>query len=115
MNVHVFGNQDVNILHSLTSYRSLVAFSSQWVEPDSLSGLAQEMSTLSGVNTGPELDWVAMAAGIAGSERNGPLDGEQQCGWSSSLVYIRQLLLICFSVMKTFGISRSFQKARKWK
>lgn len=69
MSVYVFGNQDVYILHSLSSYRSLVAFSSQWAEPDSLSGQAQEMSTQSSVNTGPEPDLVAMAVGAAGSER----------------------------------------------
>lgn len=38
-------------------------FPRQWTEPDSLSGHAQEMSALSGVNTGPEPDSVAMAAG----------------------------------------------------
>lgn len=46
-----------------SSYRSLEAFSSQQAKPDSLSGHAQEMSTLSGANTGPEPDLVAMAAG----------------------------------------------------
>lgn len=46
-----------------------MAFSSQWTVPDSLAGHAQEMSTLSGVNTGPEPDLVAMAAGAAGSQR----------------------------------------------
>lgn len=79
--MRVFGNQDVCILHSLSSYRSVVVFSSQWSEPDSFLGYAQEMSTLSGVNTGPERDLVAMAAGAVGfRESNGPLDSEQQCG-----------------------------------
>lgn len=69
------------ILHFLSSYRSPVAFSSQWTAPDSLSGHAQEMSTLLGVNTGQEPDLVAMAAGAAGSESNGSLGSEQQCLW----------------------------------
>lgn len=57
------------ILHLLSSCRSLVASSSQGTAPESLAGHAQEMSTLSGVNTGPEPHLVAMAAGAAGSQR----------------------------------------------